>query len=58
MSGYTIGIDVGGTKIAYGVFDANKNMIATLRQGSDPELSAEDFFDGIAKTIKFATGKT
>ena len=52
MGKYTIGIDVGGTKIAYGVFDESKNIVSTLRQQSDPELCAEEFFDNIAATVK------
>lgn len=51
MDGYTIGIDIGGTKTAYGVFDKNRKLIATLRRDSDPALSAEAFFDKIVDTI-------
>jgi len=51
MSRYTIGIDVGGSKTAYGLFDEHKNLIVTRRHASDPDLSPEDFFDGIADTI-------
>ena len=51
MGKYTIGIDVGGTKTAYGIFDENKKLITTLRQSSDSELPPEAFFDKIAVTI-------
>ena len=51
MSRYIIGIDVGGTKTAYGVFDEHKNLIATRRHLSDSALEPEPFFDGIVATI-------
>lgn len=47
MSGYTIGIDVGGTKVAYGLFDANHKLCAKTRHKSDAALSPEAFFDNI-----------
>jgi glucokinase len=48
---YTIGIDVGGTKTAYGVFDGRKNIIARLSHPSDAACSAGVFFDRIAANI-------
>ncbi len=51
MRRFTVGIDVGGTKTAYGVYDSERNLVAKRRQPSNPELSAEAFFDGIAATV-------
>lgn len=52
MEQFTIGIDVGGTKTAYGVFDHKKSLIARRRKPSDSALSAEEFFDGIVENIR------
>ncbi|MDL2233658.1 ROK family protein [Ruminococcaceae bacterium OttesenSCG-928-L11] len=57
MSQYTIGIDVGGTKIAYGLFDADKKLMATRRQRSNPDLEPAPFFDGIAAEIQDLCGE-
>jgi len=51
MGLYTVGIDVGGTKIAYGLFDRDKNLIKKVRTLSDPAITSEAFFDGICETI-------
>lgn len=51
MKQYTIGIDVGGTKIAYGLFDGDKNLVDKHRVLSDAALSAEQFFDRIVGDI-------
>ena len=51
MGKYTIGIDVGGTKTTCGILDEKKNIVKTLHQQSDPELSPEMFFDNIAASI-------
>ncbi|GHU33800.1 glucokinase [Spirochaetia bacterium] len=51
MELYTIGIDAGGTKTAYGVLNGSKNLIQRISHSSDPSLSAEAFFDKIAETI-------
>jgi len=51
MGKYAIGIDVGGTKTAYGVFNEDRYLIKSFQQPSSPELSAEDFFDNITTTI-------
>jgi glucokinase len=44
-----MGIDVGGTKIAYGIFDSEKKLVAERRSAADAGLSPEEFFDGISK---------
>jgi glucokinase len=49
---YGIGIDVGGTKAAYGLFDKDKKLIAQRRHGSDSSLEPAAFFDRIADEIK------
>ena len=51
MEQYTIGVDVGGTKIAYGLFDGEQNLVARKKVPSDPELEAGPFFDALAKDI-------
>jgi len=48
---YTIGIDVGGTKTAYGLFDQDKNLIKKIKTPSDKTQTSETFFDGICGTI-------
>ncbi|MDR3174314.1 MAG: ROK family protein [Treponema sp.] len=52
MGAYVIGIDVGGTKIACGLFDEKKNLVARRRCSSDPALPPEAFFDGLAREIR------
>jgi glucokinase len=51
MSAYVMGIDVGGTKIACGLFDGQKNLVAQSRCPSDPDLPPEAFFDGLVREI-------
>ena len=52
MKQYTIGIDVGGTKTAYGVFDRQRKLIRRLSHPSNADISPEEFFDGIAANVK------
>jgi glucokinase len=52
MKQYTIGIDVGGTKVAYGVYDGQRNLIRRLNHKSDAALAPENFFDQIAANVK------
>ena len=49
MDNYSIGIDVGGTKIAYGLFDGNARLIAKHSTPSDATCPPEPFFDRIAE---------
>jgi glucokinase len=51
MEQYAIGIDVGGTKTAYGVLDGQKNIVARLNHPSDTACSPQAFFDQIAVNI-------
>ena len=48
MAKYSIGIDVGGTKIAYGLFDEGARLIAKTSDPSDSTCPPEPFFDRIA----------
>jgi glucokinase len=52
MKQYTIGIDVGGTKTAYGVFDEKMNVISHLTHPSNTEYSPETFFFFFAAKIR------
>ena len=52
MEEYIIGIDVGGTKTAYGIYDKEKNLVRSLNHKSETELTSEAFFDSIAANIK------
>ena len=52
MEHYTIGIDVGGTKTAYGVFNEQKDLVHSLNHPSNSECTPEDFFDQIAVNVR------
>jgi len=49
MKKYVVGIDVGGTKTAYGLFDGDMNLVARHRHLSDRDAGPEAFFDAIAE---------
>jgi glucokinase len=49
---YTIGIDVGGTKTAYGLFDSRGKLLTKRRLPSNAALSAEAFFDELAANAR------
>jgi glucokinase len=49
---FVIGIDAGGTKTAYGLFDINKKMIDRLQHPTDITADGAAFSDGIVKTVK------
>jgi len=51
MGQYVIGVDVGGTKTAYGVLDPSGAVIARRRAPSDSSLGPEAFFGGIADSV-------
>ena len=51
MAGNIIGIDVGGTKVAYGLFDRDRKLLAKSKRPSDKHLTAEEFFGEIAEGI-------
>jgi glucokinase len=52
MEGYVVGIDVGGTKIACGLFDKNRRLIAERRSPSNPDLNPGEFFTSLARDIQ------
>ena len=52
MKQYTIGIDVGGTKTAYGILDSERNVIRRHSHKSDAESGPETFFGEIADNVK------
>jgi glucokinase len=51
MEQFTIGIDVGGTKTAYGLLDGEKRIVRRLSHPSDSRCPPERFFDRIAAGI-------
>jgi glucokinase len=57
LNGYAVGIDVGGTKTAYGLFDPEKKLVEEHRHGSDPSLEPAAFFDRIADEIRTLCGR-
>ena len=48
---FTLGIDVGGTKTAYGLFDEDKKLLGRTEHRSDVSAAPEDFFDNIAFNV-------
>ena len=48
---YRIGIDVGGTKIAYGLFDDQNVMTDHFREKTDPDISGPALTDQIMQQI-------
>lgn len=51
MRKYRIGVDVGGTKIAYAIFDENYKMLHSKTSKSRPELSSNAMIDLIINDI-------
>ena len=49
---YSIGIDVGGTKIAYGLFDEELNLIDKCVTKTNSELLPEDMLDEMTQVCK------
>lgn len=48
---YTIGVDVGGTKIAYGLFDEDFQLLIKKQEASMPSLSALQMMDEMTTHI-------
>ncbi len=46
-----LGIDVGGTKIAYGLFNENKDLLANIKRDSNAFIASEHFFNLIIDDI-------
>lgn len=42
---YAVGIDVGGTKVAYGLYDGRNQLVDQRRHPTDSSLGPEAFFD-------------
>lgn len=51
MQNYTIGIDAGGTKIAYGLFDGSGAIIDRLRHPTDAQADGAALSDAMLKSI-------
>ena len=51
MKSYRIGVDVGGTKIAYGLFDEKDNLVDTFRQPTDAAIDGPALSDQILYRI-------
>ncbi len=49
---YIIGIDAGGTKVAYGLFDAEGKLMARTQHPTDIEADGPQFTDQMIDTIK------
>ena len=52
MEQYTIGIDIGGTKVAYGLLDSQRHMVLRKAHKSNAVCSPEEFFDEIVANVK------
>ena len=48
---YYVGIDIGGTKIAYGLFDEKRNLLQKKQTASDDKQEAEEFFYPVIEMI-------
>ena len=46
------GIDIGGTKVALGVFGEDKTLLGKRKFPSDPSLSGEEFFQRTVEVLK------
>jgi glucokinase len=49
---YYIGIDVGGTKIAYGLFNNERLLVKTWRQPASKEAECVPFFDDLISQVQ------
>lgn len=49
---YFAAADVGGTKIALGIFDEEKQPVAKVKLPTDTSISAEALFTGMVETLK------
>jgi glucokinase len=52
MDKYAIGIDVGGTKVAYGLFDASGKLFIKKKLPSRKDLSSEAYFEVMLQTVR------
>lgn len=49
---YYLGVDIGGTKIAYGLFDEKKNLLKKKTVRSNDSLEGEIYFSQVASDIE------
>lgn len=49
---YYIGVDIGGTKIAYGLFNSGRQLLAKKKTPSDDTLSGEKYFSRIVEELQ------
>ena len=49
---YRIGIDAGGTKVAYGLFDADGQLLDRMQHPSDINADGPAFSDRMIETIR------
>ena len=55
---YSIGVDIGGTKTAIGLFDLNGNLSARIQYPSDKEAEPAVFFEKtVAECKKLLSSK-
>ena len=55
MNNYYLGVDVGGTKAAYGLYDENGRLVYKTEHLSDTSLLPEEFFDLVIEQIQKIT---
>lgn len=53
MNKYKVGIDIGGTKIAYGLFNHKKEIIYRHRRPTNPATTIEEFVKDLVGDIEF-----
>lgn len=49
---YYAGIDIGGTKVAFGVFGEDKTLLGKGKFSSDPSLTGEEFFQRTIQALR------
>ena len=52
MKKYVIGIDVGGTKILYGVFDNRMNLLRVIQRATDQELTPDQMMRQMTSNVQ------
>lgn len=50
MAQYTMGIDAGGTKVAYGLFDASGRLVRRYEHPTDVQADGPAFSDQLVAT--------
>lgn len=51
MKEYVVGLDVGGSKILYGLFDGSMNLIRVIQRITDQELMPDQLMDQVAQNV-------